>query len=234
MYSVSTSFSFPFFFSFFFPFFLKLKKIFFCSFQLCVNGHIYSVVSMLINVVKLEVENNNVVSTLSNAFNIYFEIDNIGGTMFNIVHINVDIYNVISTWIWHCPTLWCHINLTATFKQFWNVCWGILPSIIKTLWTICYTSSCTIYRSSRLEMLCKKDVLKNFVKFTWKHLRWILFFNKVTDTFGGCFCIFLNAFSTLRSCFYCLLWLYNILLGMSIVSPEFLVSTGYFSKLIMR
>ena len=54
---------------------------------------------MLINVVKLEVENNNVVSTLSNAFNIYFEIDNIGWTMFNIVHINVDIYNVISTWI---------------------------------------------------------------------------------------------------------------------------------------
>ena len=30
-----------------------------------------------------------------------------------------------------------------------------------------------------LEVFCKKSVLKNFTKFTGKHLRWSLFFNKV-------------------------------------------------------
>ena len=41
------------------------SKIFFCSFQIFENGYIHSVVSTLINVVKLDVENNNIVSTLS-------------------------------------------------------------------------------------------------------------------------------------------------------------------------
>ena len=35
-----------------------------------------------------------------------------------------------------------------------------------------------VFRSSRLEVLCKKGVLKNFENFTGKHLRWGLFFNK--------------------------------------------------------
>ena len=34
-------------------------------------------------------------------------------------------------------------------------------------------------RSSRLEVFCKKDVLRNFAKFTGKHLRQSLSFNKV-------------------------------------------------------
>ena len=34
-------------------------------------------------------------------------------------------------------------------------------------------------RSSRLEVFCKNDVLKNFAKFTGKHLRQSLNFNKV-------------------------------------------------------
>ena len=34
-------------------------------------------------------------------------------------------------------------------------------------------------RSSRLEMFCKKDVLKHFTKFTGKHLFQSLFLNKV-------------------------------------------------------
>ena len=37
----------------------------------------------------------------------------------------------------------------------------------------------TEIRSSRPEVFCKKDVLKNFAKFTGKHLRQSLFFNKV-------------------------------------------------------
>ena len=36
-----------------------------------------------------------------------------------------------------------------------------------------------IYRSSRLEVFCGKGVLRNFVKFTTKHLGQSLFFNKV-------------------------------------------------------
>ena len=37
----------------------------------------------------------------------------------------------------------------------------------------------TCFRSSRPEMFCKKGVLRNFVKFTGKHLCQSLFFNKV-------------------------------------------------------
>ena len=36
-------------------------------------------------------------------------------------------------------------------------------------------------RSSRLKVFCKKAVLKNFAKFTGKHLCQSLFFNKVAD-----------------------------------------------------
>ena len=35
------------------------------------------------------------------------------------------------------------------------------------------------HRSSRLEVFCRKGVLRNFAKFTGKHLCQILFFNKV-------------------------------------------------------
>ena len=37
----------------------------------------------------------------------------------------------------------------------------------------------TITRSSRLEVFCREGVLRNFVKFTGKHLCHSLFFNKV-------------------------------------------------------
>ena len=37
----------------------------------------------------------------------------------------------------------------------------------------------TLYRSSRPEVFCKKVVLRNFTKFTGKHLGRGLFFNKV-------------------------------------------------------
>ena len=47
-------------------------------------------------------------------------------------------------------------------------------------------------RSSRPEVFCKKGVLRNFAKFTEKHLCQSLFFNKVArlflqNTSGGCF-----------------------------------------------
>ena len=36
-------------------------------------------------------------------------------------------------------------------------------------------------RSSRLEVFCRKSVLRNVAQFTGKHLRQSLFFNKVAD-----------------------------------------------------
>ena len=39
-------------------------------------------------------------------------------------------------------------------------------------------------RSSRPEVFCKKSVLRNFAKFTGKHLYQSLFFNKVAGDSG--------------------------------------------------
>ena len=46
----------------------------------------------------------------------------------------------------------------------------------------------TLFRSSRPEMFCKRDVLKNFAKFTAKHLWQCLFFNKVAKQPPEVFC----------------------------------------------
>ena len=71
-----------------------------------------------------------------------------------------------------------------------------------------------MFRSTLPELLCEKDVLRNFAKFTGKHLCWGLFFNKLAslrpaslltlwhryfpinfakflNTFFSCFCMFL-------------------------------------------
>ena len=40
-----------------------------------------------------------------------------------------------------------------------------------------------IFRSSRAEVFCKKGILKNFTKFTGKHLCQSLFFNKAAGNF---------------------------------------------------
>ena len=42
-----------------------------------------------------------------------------------------------------------------------------------------YESTCFFIESSRQEVFCEKDVLRNFTKFTGKHLCQCLFFNKV-------------------------------------------------------
>ena len=52
----------------------------------------------------------------------------------------------------------------------------ILQNLLKTLLLI-FGSSMT--RSSRPEVFCEKGVLRNFSKFTGKHLCQSLFFNKV-------------------------------------------------------
>ena len=107
------------------------SKIFFCSFQLFENGHTNNVVSTLINVMKLDVENNNVVSTLSNVGNINVEINKVDLTLFNVVNFNDDIHNVASTLIRHCPmSSWRHITLTAILRPCWNVSW-VLTNVTK-------------------------------------------------------------------------------------------------------
>ena len=111
--------------------FFKLK-ITFCSFQLFENGHIHNVVSTLINVMKLYVENNSIVSTLSNVFNFNVEIGNVDVTLFNLVNFNTGIHNVVSKLIWHCPTSRYHITLTKTLSPCWMVSW-VLANVAKRL-----------------------------------------------------------------------------------------------------
>ena len=56
-------------------------------------------------------------------------------------------------------------------------------------------------RSSRLEVFCKKGVLKNFAKFTGKHLCQSLFFNKVAG--GACNFIEKETLVQVFSCEFC-------------------------------
>ena len=97
------------------------SKIFFCSFQLFENGHIHDVVSTLINIAKIYVENNNIVSTLSNVV-----------TLFSVANFNVDIRSVVSKLIWHYPMSQHHITLTTTLRQRWSFCW-VLKNVTKRL-----------------------------------------------------------------------------------------------------
>ena len=58
----------------------------------------------------------------------------------------------------------------------WRTTWlsYLTKSVIIDIW-----QGLTKYRSSPPEMLCKKDVLENFAKFTGKHLFRYFSFNKV-------------------------------------------------------
>ena len=51
----------------------------------------------------------------------------------------------------------------------------------------CCTLNILSFRSSRLEVFCKKGVLGNFAKFTGKHLCQSLFGSAPKNTSGGCF-----------------------------------------------
>ena len=97
--------------------FLNRSLIFFS------NGRICNVVSTLLNVVKIDVENDNVVSTLSNVVQFNVEIHNVVSTLLNLVNYNFDVNNVVSTLIWRCAMSRLHINLKTTLSQRWSVCW---------------------------------------------------------------------------------------------------------------
>ena len=79
--------------------------------------------SALPNVVKIDVENDNVVSTLSNVVQFNFEIHKVVSTLLNVVNFSVNVHNVASTLIWRCATSRRHINLKTTLNRRWNVSW---------------------------------------------------------------------------------------------------------------
>ena len=82
------------------------------------NGHIRNFVSTLLNVVKIDVE-NDVVSTLSNL------VSTLSNVQFNVEKHNVDVQNVASTLIWCCATSQRKINLKTTLNRRWDVCWDM-------------------------------------------------------------------------------------------------------------
>ena len=120
--------------------FLELQKYYFAfesRLNFFWNGHIRNVISTLLNVAKIDVENDNVDSALSNVVQFNVKIHNNVPTLLNVVNISVGVRNVFSTLIWRCATSQRHINLKATLNRHWNVCWEItiftlseLPNLI--------------------------------------------------------------------------------------------------------
>ena len=105
-------------------FYLKLKDVVLPLnrrfFQQYAIDRIHNIVSTLVNLVKLVV-NDGIVSTLLNVVNTKVEVDDIDSILVNVVNFNVDLHNAVFMFIWRCPTSWSHINLTETLKQRRNI-----------------------------------------------------------------------------------------------------------------
>ena len=75
------------------------------------------------------------------------------------------------------PYNWCFSSHTCFFWGLWKIkCNTISCSIVATIAST--HPSNKQYRSSRLELFCKKDALRNLTKFTGKHLYQSLFFKR--------------------------------------------------------
>ena len=80
---------------------LKLKNIIlFLNWGLIFfsNGQIRNIVSTLLNVLKIDVENHNAVSTLSNNVQFNVKIHNVVSTLLNVVNYNADVHNVATSY----------------------------------------------------------------------------------------------------------------------------------------
>ena len=84
------------------PYSLKLKYIILFLNESLIffpDGHIRDVVSTFPNVVKIDVENDNVVSSLFNIVQFDAEIYNVVSVLLNVVNFNFGVHNVASTLI---------------------------------------------------------------------------------------------------------------------------------------
>ena len=79
------------------------------------NGNIRNVVAMLPNVVKIDVEHDNVAWTLSNVVQFNVEIHNVVSILLNVVNYVDEHKNNVE------PTLQPKNNVEPTLKCFWNV-----------------------------------------------------------------------------------------------------------------
>ena len=87
-------------------------------------------------------------------------------------------------------TLIMSLTTANKFSSFWS-CLGIY---------FCKSFRFHSWRSSRPDVFCKKDVLRNFAKFTGKYLRQSLFFNKVQQ---ACNFIKKETLAQVFSCKFC-------------------------------
>ena len=102
----------------------------------------------------------------------YFQNDTFAKniTTTEVVLIQLLSYNVVSKqkkWKWNTK---CH-SMFIPFKSHLNSKQGSLIFLLSGSWSL--------VRSSHPEVFCNKGVLRNFAKFTGKHLCQNLFFNKV-------------------------------------------------------
>ena len=121
----------------------------------------HNVVSTLLNVVKIDVENDIVVSTLSNVVQIKLEMDNVDWTFLNVINFNVEVHNVVSTLIWRCTTLRRYTTLKTTLNRRLNVCW------VRCFWKLCNIDR----KAPVLESLLNKAADLKATKFTKKRLQ---------------------------------------------------------------
>ena len=125
--------------------------------------------------------------------------------------------NFINVTFWHgCSVNLLHIFRTPFYKNTYG---GLLLTdqkiLKKGLWMysrglptspkalcLCYSGVCSLcftnFWSSRPEVFCNKGVLRNFTKFTGRHLCQGLFVNKVTDR--ACNFIKKEALAQVSSC----------------------------------
>ena len=84
--------------------------------------------------------------------------------------------NTLKQFVGNLPT-----NLLSVFDRFVGLALKGLKSIRKIKTKKLQKQSPRVYcRSSHPELFCKKGVIRNFAKFTGKHLCQSLFFNKVS------------------------------------------------------
>ena len=82
-------------------------------------------------------------------------------------------------YIWFSEVIIIPLFLRRRFQRIFKFAAPYLQNYIKKLLQLATNFTYWRHISNRLELFCKKGVLRNFAKFTGKHLIQRLFFNKV-------------------------------------------------------